>query len=132
MTTADKLEIAELFARLSSLLDERRFDEAYTVYHQDVRIHSPRGELAGIAEVTENLKKSQVEGEMHQHLHGDVLVEVDGDRARAGANQLVQFFHAGEPPHRSAGLRSTSTAVRTPEGWRFDEMTITPNWIRHH
>lgn len=67
-----------------------------------------------------------------QHVHGDIQVRVDGDRAEATANQLVYFYRDGEPPHTSAGLRSSSIAVRTADGWRITRMTITRRWQREH
>ncbi|MDT0321505.1 nuclear transport factor 2 family protein [Streptomyces millisiae] len=125
---ADRVEIAELFARLANLLDECRHDEAHTVYADDIVVRSPRAELRGIDEVTAYLKRSQVAGDRTQHTHGDVLVEVDGDRAKATANQLTHFYRDGEPPHRRSGLRVACEAVRTPAGWRFDDMRITLAW----
>ena len=46
-----------------------------------------------------------MEGEHTQHVNGDVLVDVDGDRAETPANQLVHYYRTGEPPHRRSGLR---------------------------
>lgn len=127
--TADRIEIAELFAHLANLLDEGRHDDAHRVYHADVVVRSPRGgELHGLDEVTAYLKRSQVEGEHTQHVHGDVLVHLDGDHAKATANQLVYFHRDGGAPHRTSGLRAACTAVRTPSGWRFREMRITLAW----
>ncbi|MGW7292742.1 nuclear transport factor 2 family protein [Streptomyces xiamenensis] len=128
--TTDRIEIAELFARLANLLDEGRFEDAATVYHPDIAVRSPRGgELHGLNEVTAHLKRTHIEGEHTQHLHGDVLVHVEGDRARATANQLTYFYRDGEAPHRTSGLRTACTAVRTPAGWRFDGMHITLAWL---
>ncbi len=128
--TADRVEVADLFASLADLLDEGRHDDAHRIYHADVVVRSPRGgELSGLDEVTTYLKRSQVEGEHTQHVHGDVLVQVDGDRAKATANQLVYFYRNGAPPHRTSGLRTARTAVRTPAGWRFSEMHITLVWM---
>jgi ketosteroid isomerase-like protein len=130
---ADRLEIAELFARLARVLDEGLYDDVHTVYTHDVVVHSPRGgELRGIDEVTGFLRRFQVTGERTQHAHGDVLVTVDGDRAEASANQLVYFYRDGEPPHRTSGLRLDYTAVRTPAGWRFDTARIVLLWTREH
>lgn len=129
MSAADRVEIAELFARLADLLDEGRHDDAHRVYHADVVVRSPRGgELHGLDEVTAYLERSHVGGEHTQHVHGDVLVHIDGDRAEATANQLVYFYRDGEPPHRTSGLRVACTAVRTPAGWRFSEMHVTLAW----
>ncbi|PAZ16485.1 DUF4440 domain-containing protein [Streptomyces sp. SA15] len=128
--TTDRAEIADLFARLANLLDECRHEDAATVYHDDIVVRSPRVELHGLDEVTAHLKRSQVEGEHTQHVHGDVLVHVDGDRAKATANQLVYFYRNGEAPHRTSGLRTACTAVRTPAGWRFSDMHITLAWMQ--
>ena len=98
---------------------------------RDVLVRSPRGiELRGIDTVVDFLKDTAVEGELTQHVHGDILVTVDGDRADAAANQLAYFYRDGEPPHRTAGLRLQYTAVRTEEGWRFDEANIVRAWQR--
>jgi hypothetical protein len=127
--TADRLEIAELFARLARLLDEGRHEDIRTVYADDVVVRSPRsGELRGVDEVLAFLRRSRVEGEHTQHVNGDVLVEVDGDRAEASANQLVHYYRTGEPPHRRSGLRLAYTVVRTPAGWRFREGRLTLAW----
>ncbi|MGA6164381.1 nuclear transport factor 2 family protein [Amycolatopsis magusensis] len=131
MATTDRLEIADLFARLAYLLDEARYDDLPGIYHADVVVHSPRGGvLRGLEEVTDFVKASHVEGVRTQHVHGDVLVQVDGDRATATANQLVFFYREGEPPHRNSGLRVSATALRTPEGWRIGETRIALSWMR--
>ncbi|MCE0536268.1 nuclear transport factor 2 family protein [Kineosporia rhizophila] len=131
-TLTDRIEIADLFAKLSRLLDEQRFDDLHTVYHRDIEALSPRGELRGLEELTSSMNEHKVDGELHQHVHGDVLVHLDGDRAETTANQLVFFYRAGDPPHREAGLRSAATAVRTPQGWRFSRMHIQLLWLRKH
>ncbi|MFF4713379.1 nuclear transport factor 2 family protein [Streptomyces eurythermus] len=128
--TADRVEIAELLARLARLLDEGRHEDISTVYHHDITVRSPRAELHGLDEVAAHLRRSRVEGENTQHVHGDVLVRVDGDRAEATANQLVYFYRDGEPPHRTSGLRVACTTVRTPAGWRIGELRITLAWTR--
>jgi ketosteroid isomerase-like protein len=128
---ADHLEIAELFARLARLLDEGRHEDVRTVYADDVVVRSPRGdELHGVDEVIAFLRQSRVEGEHTQHVHGDVLVDVDGDRAEASANQLVHRYRTGQPPHRRSGLRLAYTVVRTPAGWRFHEGQLTLAWTQ--
>ena len=131
-TLTDRIAIADLFAQLAGLLDEQRFDDLHTIYHHDVEAFSPRGDLHGLEELTSSMEEHRVEGELHQHVHGDVLVHLDGDRAEATANQLVFFYRAGDPPHREAGLRSAATAVRTPQGWRFSRMQIQLLWLRKH
>ena len=126
--TADRLEIMALFPRLARMLDEGRHEDARTIYAEDVVVRSPRGELRSVDEVIAFLRRSQVEGEHTQHVNGDVLVDVNGDRAEASANQLVHYYRTGEPPHRRSGLRLAYTAVRTPAGWRFCEGQLTLAW----
>jgi hypothetical protein len=126
---SDRIEIAELFARLARLLDEGRHADVHTVYAEDVVVSSPRGGvLRGIDEVVAYLRRSQVEGEHTQHVHGDVLVRVDGDRVEASANQLVHYYRAGEPPHRTSGVRLAYTVAHTSNGWRFREGRLTLAW----
>jgi ketosteroid isomerase-like protein len=128
--TTDRIEIADLFARLAALLDEHRHDDAGTVYLDDAVVRSPQRELHGINELIGHLKRSRVEGEHTQHVHGDVLVSVDGDHATATANQVVYVHRTGEAPHQTSGLRTAATAQRTPAGWRFSSLHITPAWTR--
>ncbi len=126
---ADRIEIAELFARLARLLDERRHEDAHTVYAEDVVVRSPRGgELHGVDEVIAYLRRSENQDEHTQHIHGDVLVTMNGDRVEASANQVVHFYRAGQPPHTSSGLRLAYTAARTPAGWRFREGRLSLAW----
>jgi 3-phenylpropionate/cinnamic acid dioxygenase small subunit len=129
--TADRIEITDLFARLAHLLDEKRWDDADTVFTGDVAAHSPRGsELRGLDTLVGFMRQAEVEGEHTQHLTTDLLVDVDGDRAAASANALTYFYRDGRAPHLTSGLRLACTAVRTPAGWRFNEWRTTLAWTR--
>lgn len=128
---ADRIEIADLFARFTRLLDEKRWDDAGTVFTDDVVVHSPRGgELRGIDRVVGFLGQNEVDGEHTQHVTTDLLVDVDGDRAAASANSLVYFYREGQAPHVASGLRLAGTVVRTPAGWRLGEYRVVPAWVR--
>jgi 3-phenylpropionate/cinnamic acid dioxygenase small subunit len=128
---ADRIEIADLFARFTRLLDEKRWEDADTVFAGDVAVHSPRGgELRGIDTVVGFMRQGEVEGQHTQHTTTDLLVNVEGDRAGASANSLVYYYRDGQAPHFTGGLRMASTTVRTPAGWRFREVRITPAWTR--
>ncbi|MFE6972753.1 nuclear transport factor 2 family protein [Streptomyces sp. NPDC057682] len=126
----DRMEVGDLFARLGGLLDERRIEDAGTVYHESVVVRSPKGELHGLDEVTALLKRSTSGDERSQHTYTSVLVQVDGDRARTTANGVTYFYREGSAPHRSSGLRMTCEAVRTPAGWRFADAHIALAWLR--
>ncbi|MEV0380558.1 nuclear transport factor 2 family protein [Nonomuraea sp. NPDC050643] len=128
---ADRIEIADLFTRLGRLLDEGRYEDAGTVYTEDVVVHSPRGgRLDGLDKVVAFMRQAHVEGEHAQHMTNDLLVNVNGDEAATSANSLVYFYRDGRPPHQTSGLRLASTAVRTPAGWRFREARIMLAWTR--
>lgn len=128
---ADRIEIADLFARFARLLDEKRWADAHTVFADDVAVHSPRGgELRGIDNVVDFMRKSEVEGQQAQHLTTDLLAEIDGDEAAVSAYSLVFYYRDGQAPHFTGGLRMGGIAVRTPAGWRFREQRITPLWTR--
>ncbi|MFE2019675.1 nuclear transport factor 2 family protein [Streptomyces sp. NPDC059499] len=128
---ADRIEITDLFTRFARLLDEKRWEDAGTVFTDDVVGHSPRsGEIRGLDELVGFLRRAEVEGEHTQHLTTDLLVDVNGDRAAASANSLVYFFRDGEAPHLTSGLRLDCTAARTPAGWRIRETRTTVAWMR--
>ncbi|MQY07360.1 nuclear transport factor 2 family protein [Actinomadura macrotermitis] len=129
---ADRVEIADLFARLAHLLDEKRWDDAATVHADDVAIYSPRGEIHGIDEAVGRLRRSEAAGEHTQHLTTDLLVDVDGDRAAVSANSIVHFYRDGQAPYLTNGLRLACVAVRTPAGWRLREYRITLAWSQRN
>ncbi|WP_405731454.1 nuclear transport factor 2 family protein [Streptomyces sp. NBC_01537] len=130
---ADRIEIADLFSRFARLLDEKRWEDADTVFTDDVTVHSPRsGEIHGIDKVVGFMRQSEVEGEHAQHVTADLLVDVDGDQAAASANSLVYFYRDGRAPHLRSGLRLACTAVRTPEGWRLRESRTMVAWMQEN
>jgi ketosteroid isomerase-like protein len=129
---ADRTEMAALTARLTHLLDGRHFEpgRVRVVYTDDVVVTTVRGTLHGLDAVRAHLARTSPADERTRHFNADVLVELDGDSAEVTVNQLVAFFRADQPPHRTAGVRCTYGATRTPDGWRFARATIAPAWIR--
>ncbi|CAM3670989.1 nuclear transport factor 2 family protein [Occultella aeris] len=130
---ADRIEIADLFTRFARLLDEKRWEDADTVFTDDVAVHSPRGgELRGIDKVVSFMQQGEVEGQHALHTTTDLLVDIDGDQAAVSAYSLVYYYRDGQAPHFTGGLRLAGTVGRTPAGWRFREQRITPAWTREH
>ena len=128
---SDHAEITNLFARFARMLDEKRWDDAHTVYAPDVTTHSPRGgELHGIDDVVAYLRGSDVDGERTQHVTTNLEVVVTGDRATAVADLLVYFHRDGQAPHQTSSLREAATLVRTPAGWRIGELRLTLVWTQ--
>ena len=131
MSTDDRIQITELFSRLNLLLDDKRWGEVHTVFTSDIAVYSPRnGEIHGIDDLVDFMRKAEVAEEHTQHVTTDVLVDVDGDEAAVSANSVVYFFREGEAPHRTSGLRLACTAVRTEAGWLLGESRTTLRWMR--
>ncbi|MDL4815522.1 nuclear transport factor 2 family protein [Actinomadura opuntiae] len=130
---ADRIEIADLCTRFARLLDEKRWEDADTVFTDDVAVHSPRGDdLRGIGRVVDFMRRSEVEGQHTHHTTAELLVDVDGDQAAVSANSIVYYYRDGQAPHFTGGLRQHYTSVRTPAGWRIREVRITPAWTREN
>lgn len=127
---ADRIEIADLFSRFARLLDEQRWEDAGTVFTDDVEVDSPRIRVRGIDKVVDYMRQAEVEGQHTQHTTTDLLVNVDGDQADVSSNSIVYYYRDGQPPHQTGGLRQACVAVRTPAGWRISETRIMPAWIR--
>lgn len=128
---ADRIEIADLFSRFARLLDDKRWDDAHTVFTDDVVGYSPRlAEVHGLDKLVAFMRASEVEGEHTQHVHTDLIVDLDGDQAAVTANSVVYFFRDGQAPHQTSGLRLACIVVRTPAGWRIRETRTMLAWIR--
>ncbi|MBB2948409.1 hypothetical protein FB565_008192 [Actinoplanes lutulentus] len=131
MLADDRIEIADLHARLAVFLDEGRFEDAGRVYAGDVEVRNPQGAtFRGIGTVVENLRRARVDGEHTQRRITDVLVDLAGDEASTSANSLVYAYREGQAPHRTSSMRMAFTVVRTPVGWRFRSVRMTLVWTR--
>ena len=122
--TNDREAVSDLITRLYRLLDEQRFDELGSVYAEDAELVLPRGrgELHGLAAVTAKARERAEKYPRQQHLNTDLVVEVDGDVARARGNHLA--FHVEPSGTRSdAGVVHHFEAARTPAGWRLTRVT---------
>lgn len=124
----DHRAVEHLLTGLGHWLDGAGGDPA-DIYDPDVVVHSPRGEFRGLDEILARVAPSNDDDGRTQHFFTDVVVEVDGDRAVAHANQLVQFFLPGEPPHRTSGLRVRYELARRGDGWRLTGAEHTLAWL---
>lgn len=126
---ADRAALADLLARQGLWLDEQRYDDADTVFTEDATVNTQAGQSQGLQALADHARRVHAEFVATQHLTSGVLIDIDGDRATVRANLiavLVRDSAAAEPA--AVGERYRFEAVRTPDGWRFSRVEVTPIW----
>jgi 3-phenylpropionate/cinnamic acid dioxygenase small subunit len=134
---ADRHDITDLVYRLGAVLDDQRFDDMRTLVVEEATVRTPGGAAEGREALIAQARRNHQPDEPTQHVITNVLVDLDGDRAKVRANLVVTF---ASPAHRDAALPAPPTkytlgeiyrfdVVRTPEGWRFSRVETSPVWI---
>jgi len=121
----DRREITDLVSRLGLWLDEGRFDEAPSVLIDDVTVDTPGGHAEGIEHVIAQARRNHQHDHL-QHVITNVLIDLDGDRAKVRANLVVTFADAAVTSQQ--GERYRFEAARTPDGWRLSRVEVIPVW----
>jgi hypothetical protein len=116
----DRIAITDTLAGLGRWLDDKRWDDADKLLTADVRATTPGGTAEGREAVVAQARRNH--DEVTQHLFTNVVVDLEGDRARAGAESLIAI---GE---RRVGSRYALGFVRTSDGWRIEALSVTPVW----
>lgn len=131
-TTEDRLELTRMVSTLGRALDLGRYDAFRELFTTAASIRTPGGEQQGIDRIIGQASASHDDYDVTQHLFGDVLTEIDDDRARVSANAIATLVpDSGHPEtHRTLGTRYEFDAIRSDAGWRFERMAITPLWSR--
>lgn len=128
-TLLDEAEITRLVTRLGAALDEHDFQELTRLFTPDVTATTPGGTATGRDNVITQATRNHVDFPNLQHIISGVLVDMDGDRASVRANLVGHFGRADNPePVRRIGGIYHFGAVRTPEGWRFDALSVRQVW----
>ena len=135
---ADRSEITDLVNRLGMALDEGRSDDLRSLLAEDATVRTPGGTAEGREAVIAQASRNHPPEQPIQHAITNVLVDVDGSRARARANLVVYFgplAGASDPAVPPAPPVEYTTGevyhydlVRTAEGWRFSRIETTPVW----
>jgi hypothetical protein len=119
----DRQAVTDLVSRLGIWLDgETTLEQARAILHDDVTVRTPGGTAQGIEKVVAQARRNHEVPT--QHLITNTLVELDGDRATAGANLLVTV------PDATLGERYAFEAASTEAGWRLTRIVVEPRWKR--
>ena len=126
----DRGAIADLVGRLGLWLDEKLFDEARSICTEDATVDTPGGSARGLELLADQARRNHQDFERTQHAITNVLIDLNGDRATVRANLIATFVRRADAPgsHLALGERYRFEAVRTPEGWRFSRVEVTPVW----
>jgi hypothetical protein len=127
---ADRADLADLLARQGLWLDEQRFDDAGTIFTEDATVHTQSGQSRRLQALTAQARRIHANFAATQHATSGVLIDIDGDRATVRANLIATFVRDAAAPEPAAaiGERYRFEAVRTPRGWRFSRLEVTPVW----
>lgn len=133
----DRNEITNLVYRLGVFLDERRFGEMRSLLVEDATVQTPGGAAAGRDDLIAQAARNHPADEPTQHVISNLLVDLDGDRAKVRANLVVNFAAPASsdeslpvaPRKYSLGEVYRFDVVRTSEGWRFSRVEASPVWI---
>ena len=124
----DRNAITDLVGRLGLWLDEKRFDEAQSIFTEDATADTPGGSVQGVDLLVEQASRGHED--RTQHVITNVLIDLAGDRATVRANMIATMIPDADAPEPLfvIGGRYRFEAVRTPEGWRFSRLEVNPVW----
>ena len=126
----DRLDIERTINKLGGCLDERDFDGLRGLFTTDASVATPGGTATGHDALVEQARRRHSNDAGIQHFVTNLLVDVDGDRARVRANLLVSFAHDG-PADAAPFLLGEVYGFelsRTGDGWRITRLSSTPVW----
>ncbi|MEU0514350.1 nuclear transport factor 2 family protein [Amycolatopsis sp. NPDC006125] len=122
---ADRAELADLVARHSLWIDERRYDETDRLFTEDVVVTSARGEAQGIEALVDLARSNHDTYARTLHSKSNLVIDVDGDTATVRAHDIAVFVLDDKTEAIAAGIHHYR-ARRTERGWRFDHLVISP------
>ena len=122
---ADRAELADLVARHSLWIDEARYDETSRLFTDDIVVTSRRGEARGPAALVAAARSAHDQYPRTMHSKSNLVIELDGDVASVQASDLAVYILDDKTEAVAAAVHHYG-ARRTPDGWRFDRLAVTP------
>jgi hypothetical protein len=122
---ADRAELADLVARHSLWIDEARYDETGRLFTEDVMVTSRRGPARGTEAIIAAARAAHDRYQRTLHSKSNLVIELDGDVATVQARDLAVYVLDDQTEAVAAAIHHYG-ARRTPAGWRFDRLDVTP------
>ncbi|MEU7799831.1 nuclear transport factor 2 family protein [Micromonospora arborensis] len=130
----NRSEIEQAIHRHFQTPDERREDDAWlaSIYTEDFVLIVPSGTYTGHEGMREAVRNSAAIFERSQHLVGNHLIDLDGDRAEVRSKIIATHLQRADEPHNgyTGGADYTFAALRTPKGWRLTRAEYIGVWVR--
>ena len=126
----DKPHIRELQNRYSYASDSGQYDGLDDMFTPDATYHFVTGSTDNLEALKNTIRDALQPLTSSQHINGNQWAEITGDRATAGCYFTVHMFKEGvaDGEHFEMGGRYDDELLRTPDGWRFTNRTITIMW----
>ncbi len=123
---SDYIEIDQLQQRYFRSMDTWDYDLLETVFAPDavVRYDALQGADTTYPEMIPRFRDFNRHFSFMQHMGGQLLIELDGDRARSSHAMRaihIQTPHEGEENRWVIYGQYRDRLVRTPDGWRIEE-----------
>jgi hypothetical protein len=133
----DRNEITDLVYRLGFCLDEGLFDDLRSLFVEEATVWTGGGRAEGRDGLVAQAARNHRPEDRIQHITTNLIIDLDGDRAKVRANLLVHFASgAGTNESRlpptvdlTLGEVYRFDFVRTTQGWRFSRVEAVPVWM---
>lgn len=123
---ADRIEIQDLIARYGRAVDRSDWDALDEIFTPDASIDytAMGGIQGGVGEIKEYLPEALSVFVRTQHMMGVPVIEIQGDRARAetSCHNPMVLRDGDDPQLMVCGLWYHESFVRTPDGWRIEDL----------
>jgi 3-phenylpropionate/cinnamic acid dioxygenase small subunit len=126
----DRQEISDLLVRYTTALDAKDWELLESCFTKSPVFVHPGGRLVGFTEILARTSAALTPLTITQHLLGNLVVEVNGDTARASCYFRAQHVRTGTPggdTYIIAG-RYIDTLSRTSLGWKIAERVQSYMW----
>jgi ketosteroid isomerase-like protein len=126
----DRAMISELLLRFARALDERDWEGYAALYAEDGVLQLPWGPPRPKAILRDDTEANLGRFPATQHISANHQISIDGDSATS--RSYLQAVHVidrdGEGRLWTVGGWYDCAYRRTPDGWRFTRVAITPVW----